>query len=146
VVVGLSIAEQGGDGELPSREGVSSIDVPGVLVDPWEVPLTVVLRHCEPRSMLMRPKGGKYDEDIYVSTHVDDCLICCKSAATMGKFKLALLTRFQGTDEGEVKEYLGCEIVRDRAIDLSETFTRPRQNKLNITLGEILRRLINIVQ
>ena len=33
----------------------------------------------------------------------------------MSKFKQALLTRFQGTDEGEVKEYLGCEIVRDRA-------------------------------
>ena len=57
-------------------------------------------------------KGGKYEEDIYVSTHVDDCLICCKSTATMGKLKQALLTRFQGTDEGEVKEYLGCEIVR----------------------------------
>ena len=66
-------------------------------------------------SVWMRPKGGKYDEDIYVSTHVDDCLICCKSTATMSKFKQALLTRFQGTDEGEVKEYLGCEIVRDRA-------------------------------
>ena len=26
-----------------------------------------------------------------------------------------LLTRFQGTDEGEVKEYLGCEVIRDRA-------------------------------
>ena len=66
----------------------------------------------------MRPKGGKYEEDIYVSTHVDDCLICCKFTATLSKFKQALLTRFQGTDDGEVKEYLGalgCEIVRDRA-------------------------------
>ena len=61
-------------------------------------------------------KGGKYgevQEDIYVSTHVDDCLICCKSTATMSKFKQELLT--QGTDEGEVKEYLGCEVIRDRA-------------------------------
>ena len=31
------------------------------------------------------------------------------------KFKQELLTRFQGTDEGEVKEYLGCEVIRDRA-------------------------------
>ena len=54
-------------------------------------------------------------EDIYVSTHVDDCLICCKSAMTMSKFKQELLTRFQGTDEGEVKEYLGCKVIRDRA-------------------------------
>jgi hypothetical protein len=34
---------------------------------------------------------------------------------TMSKFKQELLTRFQGTDEGEVKEYLGCELIRDRA-------------------------------
>jgi hypothetical protein len=66
-------------------------------------------------SVWVRPKGGKYGEDIYVSTHVDDCLICCKSTATMSKFKQELLTRFQGTDEGEVKEYLGCEVIRDRA-------------------------------
>ena len=65
-------------------------------------------------SVWVRPKGGKYGEDIYVSTHVDDCLICCKSTATMSKFKQELLTRFQGTDEGEVKEYLGCEVIRDR--------------------------------
>jgi hypothetical protein len=55
-------------------------------------------------SVWVRPKGGKYGEDIYVSTHVDDCLISCKSTATMSKFKQELLTRFQGTDEGEVKE------------------------------------------
>jgi len=66
-------------------------------------------------SVWVRPKGGKYGEDIYVSTHVDDCLICCKSTTTMSKFKQELLTRFQGTDEGEVKEYLGCEVIRDRA-------------------------------
>jgi hypothetical protein len=66
-------------------------------------------------SVWVRPKGGKYGEDIYVSTHVDDCLICCKSTATMSRFKQKLLTRFQGTDEGEVKEYLGCEVIRDRA-------------------------------
>jgi hypothetical protein len=33
----------------------------------------------------------------------------------MCKFKQELLTRFQGTDEGEVKEYLGCEVIRDRS-------------------------------
>ena len=31
------------------------------------------------------------------------------------KFKQELLTGFQGTDEGEVKEYLGSEVIRDRA-------------------------------
>ena len=59
-------------------------------------------------SVWVRPKGGKYEADIYVSTHVDDCLICCKSTTTMSKFKQELLTRFQGTDEG-------CEVIRDRA-------------------------------
>jgi hypothetical protein len=66
-------------------------------------------------SVWVRPKGRKYGEDIYVSTHVDDCLICCKSTTTMSQFKQELLNRFQGTDEGEVKEYLGCEVFRDRA-------------------------------
>ena len=65
-------------------------------------------------SVWMRPKGGKYNEDIYVSAHVDDLLICCKSVGLMTKFKQDLLTRFEGTDDGEVKEYLGCEVIRDR--------------------------------
>ena len=52
---------------------------------------------------------------IYVSTHVDDCLICYKSTTPMSKFKQELLTRFQGTDEGEVQEYLGCEVITDSA-------------------------------
>jgi hypothetical protein len=33
----------------------------------------------------------------------------------MSKFKQELLTRFQGTDEGEVQEYLGCEVITDSA-------------------------------
>ena len=63
----------------------------------------------------MRPKDEKYGEEIYGSAHVDDCLICCKSADLMTKFKEEFLRRFQGTDLGEVKEYLGCEVIRDRA-------------------------------
>ena len=65
-------------------------------------------------SVWMRPAGGKYDEDVYVSAHVDDCLISCKSPLTMAKFKEDVLTCFVGTDEGEVTEYLVCELVRDR--------------------------------
>ncbi len=49
-----------------------------------------------------------------MSTHVDDCLIVCKSATIMSAFKQDLFSRFVGTDEGEVTEYLGCEIIRDR--------------------------------
>jgi hypothetical protein len=65
-------------------------------------------------SVWVRPAGGKYCEDIYVSAHVDDCLLSCKSANVMSKFKKDLLDRFAGTNEGEVTEYLGCELVRDR--------------------------------
>jgi len=65
-------------------------------------------------SVWRRPAGGKYAEDIFVSAHVDDCLIPCKSADIMATFKRELLTRFVGTDEGEVTQYLGCEVIRDR--------------------------------
>ena len=57
-------------------------------------------------SVWKRADGGKYAEDIYVSAHVDDCLIACKSKDTMTAFKKEILTRFIGTDEGEVTEYL----------------------------------------
>jgi hypothetical protein len=33
----------------------------------------------------------------------------------MTVFKKEILTRFVGTDEGEVTEYLGCELIRDRS-------------------------------
>jgi hypothetical protein len=65
-------------------------------------------------SVWVRPAGGKYSEDIYVSAHVDDCLLSCKSLTVMAEFKTHMLDRFIGTDEGEVTEYLGCELVRDR--------------------------------
>jgi hypothetical protein len=38
-------------------------------------------------SVWRRPAGGKYAEDIFVSAHVDDCLIACKSATVMVSFK-----------------------------------------------------------
>ncbi len=56
----------------------------------------------------------KYSDDIYVPAHVDDFLITCKSVTVMTAFKQDLLSRFVGTDEGEVTEYLGYEIIRDR--------------------------------
>jgi hypothetical protein len=41
-----------------------------------------------------RTDGGKYDEDIHVSAHVNDCLISCKSKDIMTVFKKEILTRF----------------------------------------------------
>eukprot|EP00961_Rhodomonas_salina_P084642 1136999-Rhodomonas_salina.1 len=40
--------------------------------------------------------------------------MACESTETMAAFKKAFLTRFEGTDEGEVTTYLGCELIRDR--------------------------------
>ena len=49
-----------------------------------------------------------------MSAHVDDWLLSCKSLTVMAEFKAHMLDRFIGTDKGEVTEYLGCELVRDR--------------------------------
>jgi len=65
-------------------------------------------------SVWVRPAGGKYSEDIYMSALVDDCLLSCKSLTVMAEFKAHMLERLIGTDEGEVTEYLGCVLVRDR--------------------------------
>ena len=50
---------------------------------------------CE--SVWVRPAGGKYSEDIYVSAHVHDCLLSCKSLTVMAEFKAHMLDRFIGT-------------------------------------------------
>jgi hypothetical protein len=63
-------------------------------------------------SVWVRPAGGKYSEDIYVSAHVDDCLLSCKSLTVMAEFKAHMPERFIGTDEGEVTEYLRCERLK----------------------------------
>ena len=47
-------------------------------------------------SVCVRPAGGKYSEDIYVSAHVDDCLLSCKSLTVMAEFKAHMLERFVG--------------------------------------------------
>ncbi len=67
-------------------------------------------------SVWVCPAGGAYAHDMIVSAHIDDTLIASSSLATMTKFKQAFLTRFEGTDEGPVTTYLGCELVRDRAV------------------------------
>ena len=51
------------------------------------------------QSVWKRADGGKYADDNYVSAHVDDCLIACKSKDIMTAFKKEILTRFAGTTE-----------------------------------------------
>ena len=52
-----------------------------------------------------------FGDDIYVSADVGDCLVACKSTTVMTVLKQDLLSHFVGTDEGEVTEYFGCEII-----------------------------------
>ena len=73
-------------------------------------------------SVWKRVDGGKYAEDIYLSAHVDDCLIACKSEDIMAAFRKEILIRFVGTDAGEITEYLGCELIRDRSDKTAKLF------------------------
>jgi hypothetical protein len=47
-------------------------------------------------SVLVRPAGGKYSEEIHVSCHIDDlihdCLVSCKSLTVMAEFKAHMLS------------------------------------------------------
>jgi ribA/ribD-fused uncharacterized protein len=65
-------------------------------------------------SVWKRTADDRYAADIYVSAHVDDSLICCPSLTVLQQFKDDMLSRFKGTDEGEVTQYLGCQLIRDR--------------------------------
>eukprot|EP00961_Rhodomonas_salina_P212212 2865345-Rhodomonas_salina.1 len=64
-------------------------------------------------SVWVREAGGKYHHRILLGIHIDDSLIACNDLHTLQHFKSSLLQRFQGTDEGEVTEYLGCKLIRD---------------------------------
>ena len=65
-------------------------------------------------SVWKRIGGGKYTEDIYVSAHVNDCLITCKSKDIMTVFKKEILTRFIGTDEGVYVHGHGYPVIREK--------------------------------
>jgi hypothetical protein len=86
-------------------------------------------------SVCKRAGGGKYVEDIYVSAHVDDCLFACKSKDIMAAFKKEILTRFVGTDEGEVTEYLGCEVIRDRSAKTAKIVQKGYAERVLKTFG-----------
>jgi hypothetical protein len=80
-------------------------------------------------------RRGQHAEDIYVSAHVDDCLIACESTDIMTAFKKELLARFVGTDEGEVTEYLGCELIRDRSAKTAKIVQKVYAERVLKTFG-----------
>eukprot|EP00961_Rhodomonas_salina_P188497 2543970-Rhodomonas_salina.1 len=64
-------------------------------------------------SIWTRKARGEYEHDLIMSAHIDNTLMACKSIATLEKFKTAFLTRFEGTNEGNVTTNLGVELICD---------------------------------
>ncbi len=63
-----------------------------------------------------------YEESMWMATsnvhqillvaHIDDFIISCAHRPTLDAFRDALLSRFDGTTDGAILTYLGCEIER----------------------------------
>ena len=53
--------------------------------------------------------------DILLAAHIDDFLLACRDRPTLDAFRARLLNHFDGSYEGEIRTYLGCEIERDIA-------------------------------
>ena len=63
------------------------------------------------RSMWTLVKNGHV---IFITAHIDDFILACADRGTLDEFRTALLARFDGTYEGEIHAYLGCEIRRKK--------------------------------
>jgi hypothetical protein len=61
-------------------------------------------------SMWMAQSNG---HQILLAAHIDDFIISCAHRPTLDAFRNALLARFDGTTDGAIQTYLGCEIERD---------------------------------
>ena len=53
--------------------------------------------------------------DILLTTHIDDFILACRDRPTLDDFRSRLLDHFDGSYEGEIRTYLGCEMERDIA-------------------------------
>ena len=63
-------------------------------------------------------------------------LIVCKSTDIVD-FKKEILTRFIVTDEGEVTEYLGCELIRNRLAKPAKLVQRGYAEQVLRTFGKL---------
>jgi hypothetical protein len=66
------------------------------------------------RSMWTVVKNGYH---ILIAEHIDDTIISCEDCPTLDSFRKDLAGPeglFDGTYEGEIRTYLGCDIVRNR--------------------------------
>ena len=57
------------------------------------------------------------DHQILLATHIDDFIVVCVYRPTLDSFRNALLAHFDGTTDGAIQTYLGCEIERDILAD-----------------------------
>jgi len=68
------------------------------------------------KSMWCKSENG---HKILLGSHIDDFIICSTSREMLDAFRIKLLDKknggFEGTYEGPLDHYLGCEIKRDRA-------------------------------
>ena len=53
----------------------------------------------------------------------------------MAAFQKEILTRFIGTDEREVTEYLGCELIRDRSTKTANNVQKRYAERVLNTFG-----------
>ena len=51
--------------------------------------------------------------EILFAAHIDDFIIACAHRPTLDSFRDALLVHFDGTTDGAMQTYLGCEFERD---------------------------------
>ena len=51
--------------------------------------------------------------DILLTDHIDDFILVCRDRSTLDVFRSRFLDHFDGSYEGQIQTYLGCEIERD---------------------------------
>jgi hypothetical protein len=88
-------------------------------------------------SVWKRLADDTYKADLFVSDHVDNSLICCPSLSVLQQFKRDLLDQFKGTDEGEVTQYLGCQLISDRPNHTSRFVQTDYTEQLLRTFGAL---------
>jgi hypothetical protein len=57
--------------------------------------------------------------DILLAAHIDDFILACRDRSTLDASRSRLLDHSDGSYEGEIRTYLGCEIEHDMARGLT---------------------------
>ncbi len=72
----------------------------------------------------------KTENPVYLALFVDDMLIVCKDLDKVIEFKTTLGKEFAIHDLGEVKDFLGCQVVRDRERKVIQMSSGPKIDAL----------------